>query len=71
MTITSASSSSPDSSSMPRLGEGLDPVGDDLGAAGGDRLEEVAVGDQAEALVPGVVVGVEVLVDVVAVAAAP
>ena len=39
----------------PRLGEGLDPVGDDRGAAARDRLEQVAVGDEAEALVPRVV----------------
>ena len=50
----------------PALGEGLDPVGDDLGAAVADRPEEVGVGDQAEALVPGVVARLEVGVDVVA-----
>ena len=49
-----------------RLGERLDLVGDDLGAAGGDLREQVAVGDQAEALVPGVVARVEVGVDRIA-----
>ena len=45
------------------LGERLDRVGDDLRAAVGERLEQVAVGHQAEPLLPGVVVGREVLVD--------
>ena len=66
VTITSASSSLAGLELDPPLGEGLDPVGDDLGLAPAQRLEEVAVGDQAHALVPGVVAGLEVGVDVVA-----
>jgi hypothetical protein len=49
-----------------RLGERVDLVGDDLGGPRGDRLEQVAVGDDAEPLVPRVVAGREVGVDVVA-----
>src|SRR5215204_3378693 len=48
-----------------RLGEGVDLVGDDRRLAGADGLKEVAVGSHAEALVPGVVGGREVLADVV------
>ena len=40
--------------------EALDGVGDDRGAAGADRREQVAVGDQADALVPGLVARREV-----------
>ena len=71
VTTTSASSSRAGLELDPALGEGLDAVGDDLGAAVGERLEEVGVGDQAEPLVPGVVARLEVGVDVVAGAAAP
>lgn len=35
--------------------DGFDGVGDDLGAPGGEALEEVAVRTQAETLLPGVV----------------
>ena len=48
-----------------RLGEGLELAGDDRGPAGRDRLEEIAVGHETDALVPGVVARVEVGVDVV------
>ena len=48
------------------LGERLDLVGDDRGAPAADRLEQVAVGHQAHALVPRVVARAEVGVDVVA-----
>ena len=50
----------------PARGEVVDAVGDDLGAAVVERFEEVAVGHDAEPLVPGVVVRLEVRVDVVA-----
>ena len=49
-----------------RLGERLDLVGDDRRAAARDRLEQVAVGHEAQALVPRVVARREVRVDVVA-----
>ncbi len=66
VTITSASSSSPESSSIP-LSVKVSIVSVTTEALPSrDRLEEVAVGDQAHALVPGVVAGREVLVDVVA-----
>ena len=53
----------------PLLGERLDAVGHDRRAARADRLEQVAVGHEAQALVPRVVARREVGVDVVAVAA--
>ena len=46
-------------------GERLDVIGHHLGLAGLDRREEVTVGYQAHALVPGFVSGLEVLVHVV------
>ena len=51
---------------QPLLGERLDLVGDDRRSALRQRLEQVAVGHQAQALVPRVVAGREVGVDVVA-----
>ena len=48
------------------LAEGGDAVGDDLGPAGTQGREEVAVGQQAHALIPRLVRRVEVQVDVVA-----
>lgn len=44
----------------PGLGEPLDPVGDDGGAAVAQRGEEVAVGAEAQALIPRLVRRVEV-----------
>ncbi len=64
--MTSASSFSARGQTHPPLSEGLDPVGDDLGLAVAKRVEEVAAGDEAEALVPGVIARFEVGVDVVA-----
>ena len=66
VTMMSASSCLPDSSWMPRLGEGRDAVGDDRGGAAADRLEQVGVGHRAQPLVPRVVGRVEVLVDRIA-----
>jgi hypothetical protein len=40
-------------------------IGDDRGFAGFDRFEEVAVRYEAEALVPGVVAGREMRIDIV------
>ncbi len=37
------------------LGEGLDSIGDHRGLARFDRLEQIAVGNQAHALIPGIV----------------
>ena len=66
VTTTSASSSAPDSSWIPRsVKVSIWSVTIDARPLR-QRLEEVAVGDHAEALVPGVVVGLEVGVDVVA-----
>ncbi len=48
----------------PLLGEALDLVGDHGGLAGADRLEEIAVGHQAEPLVPRIVARGEMLLDV-------
>ena len=48
-----------------RLGETLDGVGDDVGLAGLDRLEQVGVGHEADPLVPRVVRRREVGVDLV------
>ena len=48
------------------LGEGVDGVGDHRRPAGPDGREQVAVGHDAQPLVPGVVAGREVPVDVVA-----
>ena len=53
------------------LGEPLDGVGDDVGLALADGLEQIAVGRQAQSLVPRVVAGAEVLLDVVALGQAP
>ena len=55
VTIRSASSSRAGGERDPVLGEASRCVGDDRGVAAADRLEEVAVGHEAEALVPGVV----------------
>ena len=66
VTITSASSSSPDSISIPPSVKVAMRVGGDRDAALGDRPEEVAVGGRAGTLLPRVVAGREVLVDVVA-----
>ncbi len=63
--MMSASSSLPEVSRRPLLGEAVDPVGDHRCRTGGDGLEEVAVRDGAEALVPRVVAGREVRGDVV------
>src|SRR5207248_7137609 len=46
------------------LGEGVDLVGDDVDRVLLDRLEQIAVRDDAHALVPRVVRRLEVLVDV-------
>ena len=64
VTTMSAGSSSPDVSSRP-WGERVDPVGHDRRVAPADRPEQVSVGHQAQALVPGVVRRTEVGVDVV------
>ena len=66
VTTTSASSSAPEREAQPALGEGVDPVGDDRRAPRRRRLEQVAVGHEAHALVPRVVPRLEVRVDVVA-----
>ena len=55
VTMMSASSSSPDFSRMPVSVKRLDVVGDDRGAALADRAEQVAVGHEAQPLVPGIV----------------
>ena len=66
VTIRSACSSAPDSSLQALLGERVDAVGDDRRGSVADRLEQVAVGNEAQALVPRVVLGLEMRVDVVA-----
>src|SRR5690606_12360619 len=48
--------------------ERLDMVGHDGGGAGGDRPEQVAVGNEGDALAPGPVTGGEVPLDVEVVA---
>ena len=48
------------------LREAGDPVGDDLDLAAADRLEQIGVGDEADALVPGIVGRTEMAIDVVA-----
>ena len=63
--ITSASSCAPDQ--RPGRGERLDVIGHDLGLPGAERVEEVAVGGQAQPLVPRVVRGGEVRGHVIAV----
>ena len=63
--MRSASSSAPGRKLEARLGERLDAVGDDRRAAVPDRLEQVAVRHQAQALIPRVVARLEVRVDVV------
>ncbi len=47
------------------FGEGLDMVGHNRDLAGFDRLEQVTVRDQTQALLPGVVVGGEMLLDII------
>ena len=49
---------------MPVLVKRLDRIGDDVGLALADGLEQVAVGRQAQPLVPRVVARAEVLLDV-------
>ena len=66
VTMMSASSSCARPEPEAGLGKGLDVIGDDRGGAVRDGPEQIAVGDEAEPLVPGVVAGGEVGVDVVA-----
>ena len=66
MTTISAFSAAPLSSAIPSCREARDPVGDDLDLAPADRLEEIGVGDEAEALVPRIVAGAEMAIDVIA-----
>ena len=47
------------------FGEGLDMVGHNRDLAGFDRLEQVTVRDQAQALLPGVVTRGEMLLDII------
>jgi len=48
------------------FGESIDLVGDDGGASGADGLEKIGIGNQTQALVPGLVARVEVFLDLVA-----
>ena len=63
--MMSASRVLPDSQQNAALGELLDLVGDDRRLAGADRLQEVAVGDEGDALPPWPVIRREMRVDVV------
>ena len=45
------------------FGEGVDPVGDHRGVPVADGLEQVAIGNDAQPLIPRVVGGLEVLID--------
>ena len=63
LTTTSASSNSPDVSRMPPSVEALDLIGHHRGLAFADALEQVGVGHEGDALLPGPVARVEVLLD--------
>ena len=66
VTIRSASSSAPDCRRRPfSVNVSIWSVTTDA-RPGADRLEQVAVGNEAQALIPRVVAGLEVRVDVVA-----
>ena len=64
VTMMSAGSSFPDSSRMPCFGEPGDLIRHDRDASRFDCLEQVGIGHQADPLVPRLIAGLEVRVDV-------